>query len=289
MLVRIFEYFFFNNHAVPTLSFISFGACIVFIYIFNRKHCWAMSDYGVQGVINSTWYEVIVPALIWLGSAVTVVLIDFGLCQIFPHDGKFIDFVCFNQHIDLILSRADTTILVSWTLIGLLVCIFRAGFLEVTFRGLCFGVFRKKMNFYACNSLQSLLYVIWFLVLPIRAMIFNHEKGRSVIMILIFSLAQFLFAYTLGYIRLVCGTLWPGLVINTLYNFITFNFVFSGVGGEKAHYYVDNARWVLVNLIALICIIAYCKWLKKKFPPPQPDEVQKKIFEEELRELQEDE
>ena len=285
MLVRIYEYFFIKDNMIPTLSFVSYGACIVFIVIFNRRHCWALSDFGIQGVINSTWYEVIAPSLIWIGAAVFTLLTEFTICQFIPHEGKYLDFVCFNQHIDLVLSQADNTILSSWTLIGALVCLFRAMFLEVFFRGLSFGVLRKKVNFYACNAIQSAMYVVWFLVLPLRAMIFNLEKGRSLLMILIFSLAQFLFAYMMGYIRLVCGTLWPGLIINFVYNFMTFNFVFNGIGGEEAHYYVDNARWAVVNLIGLLAIVAYCKWLKKKLPPPEPNAEQKRIFEEELEDL----
>ncbi len=288
MIVRILEYFFIRDNMIPTLSFVSFGASVVFIYLFNRKHCWAMSDFGVQGVINSTWHEVFVPLFIWMGSAAAVIGLEYGLCQIFPNDAKFFDFVCFNQHIDLILSKADNTILVSWTLIGAAVCLLRAGFLEVIFRGLCFGVFRKKMNFYACNALQAGMYVVWFLVLPIRAMAFNFEKGKTLLMILIFSAAQFTFAFLLGYVRLVCGTLWPGIAINFVYNFMTFNFVITGIGGEEAHLFVDNARWAVVNIVAFGALVGYCKWLKKKFPPPKPDPEQQKLMEEELEELNEE-
>ena len=144
------------------------------------------------------------------------------------------------------------------------------------------------MNFYACNALQSAMYVLWFLVLPVRAMIFNKEKGKTVLMILIFIAAQFTFAFLLGYIRLVCGTLWPGVAINFVYNFMTFNFVITGIGGEEAHLYVDNARWAVVNIVALLLLVAYCKWLKKKFPPPKPDPEQEKRMEEELEESEDE-
>ncbi len=282
MIVRILEYFFIKENMIPTLSFVSFGVSIIFIYFFNRKHCWALSDFGVQGVINSKWYEVFLPALIWAGSAAAVIGLEFVLCRIFPNGEKFFDFVCFNQHIELTLSKADNTILVSWTLIGMIVCLIRAGFLEFIFRGLFFGVFRKKMNFYACNSLQAAMYVVWFLILPIRSIFFYDHKGRTILMILIFSLAQFTFAFLLGYVRLVCGTLWPGIAINFVYNFMTFNFVINGIGGEEAQNYVDNARWAVVNIVAMLMIVVYCKWLKKKFPPPAPDPEQKRIMEEQL-------
>ena len=63
---------------------------------------------------------------------------------------------------------------------------------------------------------------------------------------------------------------------------MTFNFIINGIGGEKAQNYVDNARWAVVNIVAMIMIVAYCKWLKKKFPPPAPDPEQKRIMEEQL-------
>ena len=67
MIVRIYEYFI-GEFEYPTLSFISYLAGIIFMVLFNRKHCWALSDFGILGVINSTWWEVIMPALIWVGS-----------------------------------------------------------------------------------------------------------------------------------------------------------------------------------------------------------------------------
>lgn len=286
MIVRVYEYFFYRDHIIPTLSFISYLVGLLFIFLFNRKHCWSLSDYGVRGSINSTWYEVILPALIWFGSLAAVAVPEFIYCKAAHPDTPYFDFVCFNQHVNFILSKSDNTILVSWTLIGALVCVLRALFLEVYFRGLCFGVLRKKTNFYACNTISSILYALWYLVMPMRSFIFCGDTSRYKVlgMMGIFFVAQFLFAFRQGYVRLVCNTVWPCVITSFIYNFYTFNFVITGLGGEESKDYVDFVRWVVVNLIATLLTFAYCKMMKKKFPPPQPTEEQEKL----LRELYDD-
>ncbi len=286
MIVRVYEYFFYRNHAIPTLSFISYIVGLLFIFLFNRKHCWSLSDFGIRGSINSTWYEVILPALIWTGSLAVVTVPEFIYCKATGAEDPYFDFVCFNQHANFILSKADATILIAWTLIGVLICILRALFLEVYFRGLCFGVLRKKTNFYACNVISSLLYAIWFLVIPMRSFVFSGRTSRLKIlgMIGIFFVAQFLFAFRQGYVRLVCNTVWPCVITTFIYNFYTFNFVITGIGGEETKDYIDFVRWVVVNLIATLLTFAYCKMMKKKFPPPKPTEEEEKL----LRELYDD-
>lgn len=287
MLVRVYEYFFYRNHMIPTLSFISYVVGIFFIYLFNKKHCWSLSDFGVRGSINSTWYEVILPALIWIGSAAVVIVPECLYCEFFTEAEKhYFDFVCFNQHVSFILSKSDTTILISWTLIGAIICLLRAIFLEVYFRGLCFGVLRKKTDFYTCNIVSSLLYAGWFMIVPIRAMIFSGKKTRIEIagMMVIFFIAQFLFAFRQGYVRLVCNTVWPCVITTFVYNFITFNFLLTGIGGKENKDLADFVRWSLINLISLFITLAYCKMMKKKFPPPQPSAEEEKL----LRELYDD-
>lgn len=282
MLVRVYEYFFYKNHMIPTLSFISYGVGLLFIFIFNRKHCWSLSDYGIRGSMNNTFYEVLLPAFIWLGSAVAVIVPEFLYCRATGAEKPYFDFVCFNQHVSYILSKADTTILISWTLIGAIVCILRALFLEIYFRGLCFGVLRKKTNFYACNILTSLFYAMWFMIVPVRAFIFASSAYRPKIigMMAIFFVAQFLFAYRQGYVRLVCNTIWPCVISTFAYNFFTFNFILNGIGGEKFERFADYTRWAVINLIALLLTFLYCKMMKKKFPPPQPTAEEEKLLRE---------
>ncbi len=282
MIVRVYEYFFYRNHMIPTLSFISYIVGLFFIFLFNRKHCWALSDFGIRGSINSTWHEVILPALIWIGSAALIIVPELIYCSLTDAEDPYFDFVCFNQHISYVLSKADNTILVSWTLIGAIICVLRAMFLEVYFRGLCFGVLRKKTDFYTCNTVSSLLYAVWFLIVPVRALIFNGDtsRGRVVVMMLIFFVAQFLFAFRQGYIRLVCNTIWPCVVTTFAYNFITFNFIITGLGGKEDKDIADFIRWSIINLIALLFTFLYCKMMKKKFPPPQPTPEEEKFLRE---------
>ncbi|MGN1169461.1 MAG: type II CAAX prenyl endopeptidase Rce1 family protein, partial [Acutalibacteraceae bacterium] len=227
MLVRIYEYFL-GEFEYPTLSFISYAVGIVLIVIFNRKHCWSLADFGIRGVINSTWWEVILPSVIWVFSFALIVVPEFLISTFGASEEPFFDFVCFNQHVDLVLSRSDNLILVSWTLIGAVICTLRALFLEVYFRGLCFGVLRKKTNFYTCNIVQSMLFAIWFIVLPVKSLIYGQEHGKTVALMLLFFIAQFLFAFRLGYIRLVCGTVWPCVLSTFIYNMITFNVTMNG-------------------------------------------------------------
>lgn len=284
MLVRVYEYFFYRDHVLPTLSFISYIVGIFFIYLFNKKHCWSLSDFGIRGSINSTWHEVILPALIWIGSAAVIVLPECLYCEFFTDAEKsYFDFVSFNQHVSFILSKSDATILASWTLIGAIICILRALFLEVYFRGLCFGVLRKKTDFYTCNIVSSLLYAGWFLISPIRALIFsNNSKSRLEIagVIVVFFIAQFLFAFRQGYVRLVCNTVWPCIITTFIYNFITFTFVITGIGGKESKDVADVLRWTLINLLSLILTLSYCKMMKRKFPPPQPTEEEEKLLRE---------
>lgn len=286
MIVRVYEYFLYRNHAIPTLSFISYAVGIILVYVFNRKHCWALSDFGIRGSINSTWYEVILPALIWVGSAAMVILPEFIYSMATGAENPYFDFVCFNQHVSYVLSKSDTTILVSWTLIGALICILRAVFLEVYFRGLCFGVLRKKTDFYTCNIVSSILYALWFLIVPIRALIFSNaaSRGKIVAMMIIFFAAQFLFAFRQGYVRLVCNTVWPCVITTFAYNFITFNFMITGLGGKESKDFADVIRWGIINVIALLFTFLYCKMMKKKFPPPAPtpeeEERLKALFED---------
>ena len=270
MIVRIYEYFI-GEFEYPTLSFISYLAGIIFMVLFNRKHCWALSDFGILGVINSTWWEVIMPALIWVGSFLLIIVPEFLLCT-FGGMGTepYFDFVCFNQHINLILSRADNVILLAWTLIGALICTLRALFFEVYFRGLCFGVLRKKTSFYVCNTVQSLFFALWFMVLPAKSFMNSEKRGETALLMLLFFIAQFLFAFRQGYVRLVCGTVWPCVLTTFIYNMITFNLILTGIGGEEYSGYADYIRWIAVNLIALLATLLYCKKMKKKFPPPAP-------------------
>ncbi|MCQ2479523.1 MAG: CPBP family intramembrane metalloprotease [Clostridia bacterium] len=282
MLVRVYEYFFYRNHMIPTLSFLSYGVGLLFIFIFNRKHCWSLSDFGIRGSINSTFYEVILPALIWIGSAAAIILPEFIYTKSTGAEKPYFDFVCFNQHVRYILSKSDTTILISWTIIGAIVCVLRALFLETYFRGLCFGVLRKKTNFYACNVVSSLLYAMWFMIVPVRAFIFvsSDRKPMVIGMMAIFFVAQFLFAYRQGYIRLVTNTIWPCVLTTFVYNFFTFNFILNGIGGEKSKDVFDYVRWAVINLIALLFTFLYCKMMKKKFPPPKPTEEEEKLLRE---------
>lgn len=272
MLVRVYEYFFYRDHAIPTLSAISYLVGLLLIFIFNRKHCWSLSDYGIRGSINSTWYEAILPALVWIGSAALIIVPEALYCKFTAPETKYFDFVSFNQHISFVLSKSDITIMISWAIIGALVCIVRALFLELYFRGLCFGVLRKKTGFYTCNAVSSLLYAIWYLVAPIRAFIFSGAKHRGdmIIMIAVFFLGQFLFAFRQGYVRLVTNTLWPGVLTTFVYNFFTFTFMITGIGGQENKYIADYIRWAVINLIAFLFTLAYCKMMKKKFPPPKP-------------------
>lgn len=269
MLVRIYEYFL-GEFEYPTLSFISYAVGIVLIIIFNRKHCWSLADFGIRGVINSTWWEVILPSLIWVLSFAVVIVPEFLACTFGGAEKPFFDFVCFNQHVDLVLSRADNLILISWTLIGAVICTIRALFLEVYFRGLCFGVLRKKTNFYACNIVQSLLFAVWFIVLPVKSFIYGQDHGKTLVLMLLFFIAQFLFAFRLGYLRLVCGTVWPCVLSTFIYNMITFNVTMNGLASEEFAPYEDYIRWIAINLIALLLTMLYCKRIKKKFPPPKP-------------------
>lgn len=268
ILVRIYEYFL-ADFSIPTLSFISYVIGIIFIFIFNRKHCWALRDFGIQGVINSTRWEVIYPALIWLGALLVIIIPEYIICTLSGAQTPYFDFVCFNQHIDLILSKSDATILLSWTMIGAIVCTLRALFFEVYFRGLCFGVLRKKTNFYACNAIQSLLFAAWFMILPLKAFVYSEKKGQTLLLMLLFFIAQFLFAFRQGYVRLVCGTIWPCVLTTFLYNMFTFNLITTGIGGEEFSAYADYIRWILINLIALLATLSYCKAIKKKYPPEQ--------------------
>ena len=282
MIVRVYEYFLYRHHTIPTLSFISYVVGILFIYIFNRKHCWALSDFGIRGSINSTWHEVILPALIWIASAAVIIVPESIYCTATGAENPYFDFVCFSQHVSFILSKADNVILISWTIIGAIICILRAIFLEVYFRGLCFGVLRKKTDFYTCNIFSSLLYAAWFLIVPIRSFIFSNaqSRGKIVVMMIIFFIAQFLFAFRQGYVRLVCNTLWPCVITTFAYNFFTFNFMLTGIGGRENKDIVDFVRWSIINLIALLLTLAYCKMMKKKFPPPQPSPEEEKLLRE---------
>lgn len=272
MLVRVYEYFFYREHAIPTLSAISYIVGLIFIFLFNRKHCWSLSDYGIRGTVNSTWYEAVLPALIWIGSAALVIAPEAIYCKSIGAEKPYFDFVSFNQHVSFILSKADNTILLSWAIIGALVCIVRALFLEFYFRGLCFGVLRKKTGFYTCNAVSSLLYAIWYLVAPIRAFIFtgSSHKGMVIGMIAVFFVAQFLFAFRQGYVRLVTNTIWAGVITSFAYNFFTFTFVLTGIGGREYKYITDYVRWAVINLIAFLFTLLYCRMMKKKFPPPKP-------------------
>ena len=69
---------------------------------------------------------------------------------------------------------------------------------------------------------------------------------------------------------LVCGTVWPCVLTTFIYNMITFNLILTGIGGEEYSGYADYIRWIVVNLIALLATLLYCKKMKKKFPPPAP-------------------
>lgn len=289
MIVRVYEYFFYKNHMIPTLSFISYGVGLLFIFLFNRKHCWSLSDYGIRGSINSTWYEVILPALIWVGSAALIIVPESLYCTFSDAESPYFDFVCFNQHVDFILSKSDTTILISWTIIGALICILRALFLEFYFRGLCFGVLRKKTDFYTCNIVTSVLYAVWFLILPVRSFIFVQSSSRGMVlgMIAVFFVAQFLFAFRQGYVRLVTNTIWPCVITTFVYNFFTFNFMITGLGGQGFKKWSDYIRWVIINLIALLITFAYCKMMKKKFPPPQPSPEMEKLLREQYDDFEE--
>lgn len=288
MLVRIYEYFLYKNPIIPTLSFISYLVGIGFIFLFNRRHCWALSDFGIQDVRNNTFYELILPSLIWLGSAAVIILPEFIITTAMGAENSYFDFVSFNQHVGLVLSKSDNAIMASWTLMGAIICVLRALFLEVYFRGLCFGVFRKKTGFYLCNTMQALFFGIWYLVAPSRAFVFSDEKGKVIGMMLIFFAAQFCFAFRQGYVRLVCNTVWPCIITTFLYNMFTFTFVLTGFGGEEGREFAGYIRWLIINLVMLLLTFPYCKMMKKKFPPPKPTpEEEKMISLEKMRELEE--
>lgn len=271
MFVKVYE-FFLSDIGRPTLSFISYAAGILLILLFNRKHCWSLSDFGIQGVINNTFWEVILPALIWLGSLAIIIIPEYLICT-FGGEAEYpyFDLICFNQHVDLILSKSDNTILVTWTIMGALICAFRALFLEVFFRGFAFGVLRKKTGFYVCNAVQALFYTMFFFVGPVRSLMLSEDKGKTVVLFLLFFAAQFLFAFRQGYLRLVCGTIWPCVLTTFLFNFFTYNVVIVGLGGTEFVNYADYIRWILIQGICLLGTLAYCKKMKKKFPPPKPN------------------
>ncbi len=273
MFIRVYEYFL-GDFGRSTLSFISYAAGILLILVFNRKHCWSLSDFGIQGVINNSFWEVILPALIWLGSLAIVIVPEYIICSLGETEEPYFDLICFNQHVDLILSKVDTTILVTWTLMGALICAFRALFLEIYFRGFCFGVLRKKTGFYVCNAVQALFYTLFFFVGPVRSLMLSEDKGKTVVLFLLFFVAQFLFAFRQGYLRLVCGTVWPCVLTSFLFNFFTYNIVIVGLGGTEFVNYADYIRWIIVQTICLLGTLAYCKKMKKKFPPPKPNQAE---------------
>ncbi len=282
MIIRVYEYFL-SDFDRPTLSFITYAVGILLMVIFNRKHCWSLSDFGIQGVLNNSFWEVILPGLIWLGSLLIVIVPEYLIVTFGGAEQPYFDLVCFNQHVDLVLSKVDNTILISWTVMGALICICRALFLEIYFRGFCFGVLRKKTGFYVCNIVQSVFYTLFFFVGPVRSLMYSAEKGKTVLLFAMFFVAQFLFAFRQGYIRLVCGTVWPGVLTSFLFNFFTYNVVIYGIGGEEMANYADYIRWILIQGISLLGTLWYCKTMKKKFPPPAPNPAEQeemKLMEE---------
>lgn len=270
MIARVYEYFLLESDR-PTLSFITYAVGILLMVIFNRKHCWSLSDFGIQGVLNNTFWEVILPALIWLGSLAIVIIPEYLIVTLGGAEQPYFDFVCFNRHVELVLSKSDTTILISWTIMGAIICAFRALFLEVYFRGFCFGVLRKKTGFYVCNIIQALFYSLFFFVGPVRSLMYSEDKGKTFFLFFLFLISQFLYAFRQGYIRLVCGTVWPCVLTTFLFNFFTYNIIIYGIGGIEKAEYADYIRWILIQSISLIGTLLYCKKMKKKFPPPKPN------------------
>ncbi len=270
MIARVYEYFIFDSDR-PTLSFITYAVGILLMLVFNRKHCWSLSDFGIQGVLNNTFWEVILPALIWLGSLLVIIVPEYLIVTLGGSEKPYFDLVCFNQHVGLVLSKVDYTILISWTLMGAIICIFRGIFLELYFRGFTFGVLRKKTGFYACNIITSSLYTLYFFVGPVRSLMYSEDKGTTFILMLLFFVSQMLYSMRQGYVRLVCGTIWPCILTSFIFNFFTYNVVIFGIGGEEAAQWADQIRWIIIQLIALLGTLAYCKKMKKKFPPPKPN------------------
>lgn len=282
MIVRVYEYFL-SDFDRPTLSFITYAFGILLMVIFNRKHCWSLSDFGIQGVLNNSFWEVILPALIWLGSLLIIIVPEYLICTLGGAEQPYFDLICFNQHVELVLSKVDTTILISWTIMGAIICAFRALFLEIYFRGFCFGVLRKKTGFYLCNMIQALLYSLFFFVGPVRSLLYSEDKGKTAVLFVLFLVSQFLFSLRQGYVRLICGTVWPCVLTTFLFNFFTYNVLIYGIGGVDFADYADCIRWILIQGISLLATLAYCKKMKKKFPPPKPNAAQQeeiKLMEE---------
>ncbi len=282
MLIRVYEYFLFESDR-PTLSFITYAIGIILVLVFNRKHCWSLSDFGIQGVLNHSFWEVVMPALIWLGALLIIIVPEYLIITLSGAEQPYFDLVCFNQHVGLVLSKVDYTILVSWTLMGAIICAFRAIFLEFYFRGFTFGVLRKKTGFYACNILQALMYTLYFFVGPVRSIMYSYEKGETVIIAVLFFISQMIFSLRQGYVRLVCGTLWPCILTSFIFNFFTYNVVIFGLGGEEFANYADYIRWIIIQAIAFALTLVYCKKMKKKFPPPEPNASEV----EEMKQIQE--
>lgn len=145
-----------------------------------------------------------------------------------------------------------------WMGVGLLTSLVHAAFYELTFRGLFFSLSAKTFKFGQTNALQSLLYVIWFMIPVLRVLAFsfnNYQKSQLINLVVFTIIYEFLTAYKLGVLRNASGSVWV-----CIFDHMAFGYILDILHIQANHVPTDLSlyqRMIAYQAVALILTIIY--------------------------------
>ena len=136
---------------------------------------------------------------------------------------------------------------------------------EALYRGLILTKLRTLYSFNMSNILQSALYSIWFLIIPVRYFIWNEPnfETKYIIKLCLFYLVfEFMCAFKWGLIARASGAVWVSLIDHIIFDFLTESLHFIKYQGDENWY----LRIFMIQVVSFCFAVVYNFYRKKKRP-----------------------
>lgn len=259
--VRCLEYYVFvpktgfNSHGVITSAL---GMAIMFFYLYIVN-----GNLQAVGLISN--YRKLFK---WLGigavlSIVPIILVM--LTEALSYVSSSTDFALSLYSFGYKKASSGNGVWLAAISICLITSIVKVTLFESLYRGYILVSLRKIMSFRSSNIIQSVLYTLWFLIIPLRYLIWNTQNysGTEILKLVLFYIVfEFMAAFKWGLLTRASGALWVALFDHIIFDFFseTIHLVINGIDQNRL------LRLFLIQLVSFAMTLVYYYYRKKKRP-----------------------
>lgn len=259
--VRIVEYYI----LMPSLNFSSHGvitaAVGVTILFFYQKLV-----FGNLSSLGLAFNPIKIFKWIWIGAVLSLCpFIIISLIEFFSYKIIGTKFLLRVYSFGYTIGVHGASIWITSIIFCAFIAIVKAILFETLFRGLFLSRLRKLYSFYVANCLQSIMYMVWFLIIPLRYFIWkNHSYDTKYIikLCLFYIVFEFMCAFKWGLLTRASGAVWVSLIDHIIFDFLIESIHFVKSAGDENWY----LRAFMVMLASFCMTIVYYFYRKKKRP-----------------------